>query len=475
MVDVIHSFIGGAGATDQSPSFTLQSPAVAGLSLQIADASPQMVDKAVQDAYAAFKKHANTPTVERVQWLDALAALMDKQVGALADLLVADIGKPRRVAEVEVRRGVQFLRACAVQMQTMGGETLPLDAVQAGIGHFGFTRRVPYGVVAAITPFNAPVNLLIQKIAPAIAAGNAVVAKPHPTGTRTALVIARMFIEAGLPAGLFNVVTGDRVPAVALSSHPQVRVVTFTGGTAAGAALASAAGAKKFIAELGSNAANIVLRDADLADAAKRIAAAGFEASGQQCVSAQRVIVDETVYDEFLPLLVKAASALKVGDAADMATDVGPMVSRAAADRVMAMAAASVKSGARFALEPKQNDCTVSPGILVDAPNQSEIWCNEAFGPLVVVQRARDAEHALELANDSPFGLQGAVFTRDLSAAFMFADRFEVGSMWVNEASRFRLDIYPFGGAKQSGYGREGVKYAIEELSQLKFIGIRPL
>lgn len=472
---IIHSYIDGAYASAETGTFLLASPSDASQVLTISDADAPLTDTAVQSAQRAYRAHAYAPVAERMRWLSAAADLLETRVEALAALLVTDIGKPVRVARVEVTRGVQFLRACVVQMQTLCGETLPVDAVQAGIGHLGFTRRVPYGVVAAITPFNAPVNLLVQKVAPALAAGNAVVAKPHPAGTRAALALAELFVQAGLPAGLFNVLTGDRLPAAALAAHPLVRVVTFTGGIAGGDALARAAGAKKFIAELGSNAANVVLRDADLADAAKRIAAAGFEASGQQCVSAQRVIVESSVYEAFLPLLVQAASALKVGVAEDPATDVGPMVSRAAADRVMAMAAGSVRQGARFALEPRQQDCIVSPGILVDAPRDSAIWVDEAFGPLVVVQRADDAEHALNLANDSPFGLQGAVFTRDLSAAFRFAERFEVGAMWVNEASRFRLDTYPFGGAKSSGHGREGVRYAIEELSQLKFIGIRPL
>jgi acyl-CoA reductase-like NAD-dependent aldehyde dehydrogenase len=371
-------------------------------------------------------------------------------------------------------RGVQFLRACASALQHFAGEVVPVDAAALGAGHFGFTRHVPYGVVAGITPFNAPVNLLVQKLGPALAAGNAMVVKPHPAGLRTARAVAEIMLASGLPEGLFNVVSGDRAAAAALVRHPLVRAVTFTGGTAGGRALMREAGLKKFVAELGSNAANVVLADADLADAARKIAGAAFEASGQQCISAQRVIVEQGAYDRFLPLFVAAAQALRVGAAREDTTDVGPMVSMAAADRVMAMCADAIARGARYALQPKRDGCIVSPAILVDVPRDAQLWTDEVFGPAAVVVPVADIDAALAAANDSPFGLQGAVFTRSLAAAFRFSEELEVGSLWVNEASRFRLDMYPFGGVKDSGIGREGVRYAIEEMSQLRFVGIKP-
>ena len=303
--------------------------------------------------------------------------------------------------------------------------------------------------------------------------GNAVLVKPHPAGTRAALRVEQAFAAAGLPPGLLEVVTGDRDAALALVGHRRVMAVTFTGGAAAGAALVRAAGAKKFVAELGANSANVVLADADLIDAAKRIASAAFEASGQQCVSAQRVIVEDSAYDRFMEQFVAAARALKVGDPDAAETDVGPMLSASAAVRIMELIDNAVGLGGKLALRPERNGCTVSPGIVVDAPFAARIWCEEAFGPVVVVQRARDPDHALELANDSQFGLQGSVFTRSLKWALRFARDLDVGAVWVNEASRFRLDLYPFGGSKGSGFGREGVRYAIEELSQVKFAGLR--
>lgn len=452
---------------------TLASPIDGRTYAFLEEASAATLDHAVRSAEAAYRANRRSTTAQRSQWLNAAAGAIDGATEEIISLLIADIGKPRRAATFEATRSAQFVRACAAQALTLGGETLPVDAAATGAGRLGFVWRVPFGVVGAITPFNAPINLLVQKVAPAIAAGNAVIVKPAPTATRVALRVAELFVKAGLPRGLFNVVTGDREAALALAGHPGVAAITFTGGTAAGDALARAAGAKKFVAELGSNAANIVLADADIADAAKRIAAAAFEASGQQCISAQRIIVEAPVYDAFLAEFVAAAKALKMGEPSDPNVDLGPMVSTVAADRVMRMVDDLTRRGGRFALVPERRECYISPGIAVDAPREASLWCDEVFGPLALVERAADADAALALANDSPFGLQGALFTRSLGATFRFVRDFEVGSLWVNEASRFRLDMYPFGGVKRSGHGREGVRYAIEEMSQLKFVGVR--
>jgi acyl-CoA reductase-like NAD-dependent aldehyde dehydrogenase len=474
MTTVVCSWIAGrdAGATD--PAFDFRAPQTDGVAFAIAEASAATIDAAVREAHAAFTAMRKTSTATRIGWLEAAATKLAAEADRVAELICVDVGKPLRVAKFEVNRGVQFLRACASALQHFSGEVVPVDAAALGAGHYGFTRHVPYGVVAGITPFNAPVNLLVQKVGPALAAGNAVVVKPHPAGVRTARAVAQIMLASGLPAGLFSVVSGDRLAAAALVRHPLVRAVTFTGGTAGGEALMREAGPKKFLSELGSNAANVVLADADLADAARKIAGAAFEASGQQCISAQRVIVEQGAYATFLPLFVEAARALRVGTAREDTTDVGPMVSMQAADRVMAMCADAITRGARYALEPRRDRCIVSPAILVDVPRDAQLWTDEVFGPVALVTAVPDIDAALTAANDSPFGLQGAVFTRSLAAAFRFSEDFEVGSLWVNEASRFRLDMYPFGGMKQSGLGREGVRYAIEEMTQLRFTGIRP-
>jgi acyl-CoA reductase-like NAD-dependent aldehyde dehydrogenase len=438
----------------------------------IAESGKSGVDRAVAAASAAFAANRKQPTHQRIAWLNAAASALRNAGEEIAALICEDVGKPIRMARFEARRGAEFLELTAAALTQLGGETLPLDITAPGAGHIGFARHVPYGVVAGITPFNAPVNLLVQKIAPAIAAGNAMVAKPAIAGTRTALRLAHLFHDAGWPKNLLTVVTGDRETAIALASHRDVRAVSFTGGTVAGDALARAAGAKKFVAELGSNAANIVLADADIEVAAKKIAAAAFEASGQQCISAQRVLVARPALETFLQHFAAAAQGLKVGKAEDPATDVGPMVSTASANRVMTMCEDALARGARFILQPRQDEAMVSPGILTDVPTDARLWREEVFGPIAVVATFDDIEEALSMANDSEFGLQGAVFTRDLSAALRFSDDFDVGALWVNEATRFRLDNYPFGGMKRSGVGREGVRYAIKEFSQVKFTGI---
>ncbi len=473
VVPEISSFIGGEELSGTS-AFDFVRPQDGKLIGRITEAGEPGVEAAVRAASAAFAAHRKAPLHQRIAWLKAAAAALTAAADEIALLICEDVGKPIKSCRFETRRGVVFIEACASALPQINGEVLPLDATAPGAGHLGFTRRISYGVVAGITPFNAPVNLLVQKVAPAIAAGNAIIIKPAPAGTRTALKLAQLFQQAGWPAGLFTVLTGDKVTAAALAAHPQVRAVSFTGSTAGGEALARSAGGKKFVAELGSNAANIVLADADVADAAKRIASAAFEASGQQCISAQRVLVEASAYDAFLQSFVAAAKNLKCGRADDPTSDLGPMISRAAADRVMSMCRDAIEKGAAYAMEPMQDGATVTPGILRDVPTSARLWREEVFGPIALVMSFANVEEALRLANDSPFGLQGAVFTRNLSSAFRFADDFDVGSLWVNEASRFRLDLYPFGGVKQSGVGREGVRYAIEEFTQVKFVGIRP-
>jgi acyl-CoA reductase-like NAD-dependent aldehyde dehydrogenase len=470
---LIGSFIGGRETVHQGASFDLVRPQDGTVLARIAEAGTAGVEAAVAAAKETFAAHRKAPLHQRVVWLRTAAEALASATEELAQLVSEDVGKPIRIARGEAKRGVEFIEACAAAATQIGGEMLPLDSVARGAGHIGFTRRIPYGVVAGITPFNAPINLLVQKVAPAVAAGNVIVVKPAPAGTRAALRLARLFVEAGWPTDLFSVVTGDRETASALAAHPDVRAVSFTGGTAGGDALARIAGSKKFLAELGSNAANVVMSDADLDGAAKKIAGAAVEASGQQCISAQRVLVERTALPRFLETFVAAASALKAGRADDPATDVGPMVSAAAAERVMAMCEDAVARGARYALAPFRDGALVSPGILVDVEREARLWREEVFGPIALVVPFEGVDQALALANDSPFGLQGAVFTRDLGTALRFSEDFEVGALWVNEASRFRLDMYPFGGVKRSGVGREGVRYAIEELSQVKFVGIR--
>jgi acyl-CoA reductase-like NAD-dependent aldehyde dehydrogenase len=467
-------WIGGTASAAAGAAFSpLVSPIDEAVASHMIESDATVIDAAVKHAHKAYMSNLEATTAKRLEWLYAAADAMDKIEAELVRSLIRVIGKPRRAATFEAKRAGAFIRSCAAQLPHLMGEVLPLDVFPTGAGRFGFTVRIPYGVVAAITPFNGPVNLLIQKVAPALAVGNAVVVKPSPPGTEVALLMAEAMKKAGIPDGLFNVVPGGRETAKLLVAHPLVAAVTVTGSTAAGNELARAAGAKKFVGELGSNAANIVCADADLADAATRIAGAGFEASGQQCISAQRVIVERSVYDKFLEQFVAAAKKLKVGDPEDAAIDVGPMVSSAAADRVEGMIADAVAKGAKLVLKPERRGAILGPAIVAEAPPEARLMREEAFGPVVTVQPVADLDAALELANSSEFGLQGACFTKSLETAFKVSRKLRVGSLWINDASRFRLDTYPFGGVGSSGFGREGVRYTMEELSQWKFTGMR--
>jgi acyl-CoA reductase-like NAD-dependent aldehyde dehydrogenase len=466
-------WIGGTADAAGAQFSPLVSPIDETVASHMVESDAGIIDAAVKHAHRAYVANQDATIAKRLAWLTAAADAMDQIEAELVRSLIRVIGKPRRAATFEAKRAGAFIRACAAQLPHLNGEVLPLDVAANGAGRFGFTMRIPYGVVAAITPFNGPVNLLIQKVAPAIAVGNAVVVKPSPPGTEVALLMAQAMKKAGLPDGLFNVVPGGRDTAKLLVAHPLVAAVTVTGSTAAGNELARAAGAKKFVGELGSNAANIVCADADLADAATRIAGAGFEASGQQCISAQRVIVERAVFERFLEQFVAAAKKLKVGDPEDAATDVGPMVSSAAADRVEAMIADAVQKGAKLVLKPERRGAILGPAIVAEAPPEARLMREEAFGPVVVVQPVANVDEALALANSSEFGLQGACFTKSLDTAFKVSRKLNVGSLWINDASRFRLDTYPFGGVGSSGFGREGVRYTMEELSQWKFTGMR--
>lgn len=433
----------------------------------------QAVNAAVDAAHDAFSSHRFAPVAVRAQWLSQIAVAVKKAADRLVELAVVDIGKPRRVARAEVIRTAAFCEACARAIQNLSGEVIPLDAAIAGEGLLGFARRVPYGVVGAITPFNAPANLFMQKVGPALVAGNSVVVKPSVEGTRVALALAECCQEAGVPNGLLNVVPGRAEEALALAAHPRVDVVTVTGSTATGEALAKAAGIKKFVGELGGNSPNIVLADADVIDAANRIATSAFEAAGQQCISAQRIIVVSDVYETFVTAFMDATQRLVVGDPSREDTDVGPVVNQRSADRIMRIIDDAVARGAGLLTEPKSARCLIRPTIVVDAPRDSSIVRDEIFGPVAVLLRVRDAAEAIEVANESMFGLQAACFTRSIDAVMSMSNRLNAGSIWINEASRFRLDNYPFGGVGMSGRGREGVRYAIEEYSQWKFTGVR--
>jgi len=314
-----------------------------------------------------------------------------------------------------------------------------------------------------------------QKVAPALAAGNTVVVKPASKTPVAAVLLARCIHEAGWPPGTCNVVIGPG-PTVGdpLVQDPRVRMVSFTGGTEAGRRIRERAGLKRVTLELGSNAPNIVCADADLAYAAQAIARAGFASAGQQCISAQRVFVQRAVEEPFTRLFLEAVAALKVGDPLDPQCDVGPMISEAEAQRVEAWLAEAQAAGARVLIGGRREGALLWPTVVTDVRPDLKLQCEEVFAPVVTLTPFDTLDEAIAMANTSRYGLQAAAFTRDLHTALRLARELESGCVWINEASRYRLDNYPFGGVKDSGLGREGVKYAIQEMTEVKFVGIRP-
>jgi acyl-CoA reductase-like NAD-dependent aldehyde dehydrogenase len=442
---------------------------------EIQTAGPEDVRSAVASAAEAFETTMRRmPAYERARILRATAAYLRTDVEQLAQALVMEVGKPIRDARREAGRAADLFELAADLVSTLEGEVLTMDAMRGGENRFGFTLRVPVGVVAALAPFNSPINLSVNKIAPALAAGNSVVLKPASKTPFSGLYLANALKEGGLPDGALNVVigAGEQV-GTPLVSDPRVRMVTFTGSVAAGLAITKAAGVKKLALELGSSAANIVCIDADIPMAAKALATSAFLSSGQACISAQRLIVHEDVYDQFVEYFTTAARQMTIGDPLDDATEIGPMVSNRDIERVLGWIGEARQAGAQVLTGGERVGNTIAPTLVADVPPTASLACEEAFAPIATIATFRTKEEAVRLANDSQFGLQGGVYTNDIVTALFFAKEFDVGGLWINDSSRYRQDNYPFGGMKMSGIGREGVRYAMEEMTDVRFVGVK--
>jgi acyl-CoA reductase-like NAD-dependent aldehyde dehydrogenase len=352
---------------------------------------------------------------------------------------------------------------------------LDMDAFATGEGHVGLVRRFPIGVIAGITPFNFPLNLVAHKVAPALATNNCIIIKPAPKCPLTALLLAEVLVAAGVPAGQVNVVTCANDEVSRLVADERVAMLSFTGSVPVGWALKAAAGKKKVCLELGGNAAVVVNADADLAAAVPAIAMGSFAFAGQTCISVQRIIVHQAVYGEFRErLAAEVAAKIKCGDPRDRATIIGPMISREAAEKTRARIAGAVAAGGRVVFAGGEAGPQLVPAtILEEVPESHETCTSELFAPIVTLHRAADADAALAMVNDSPFGLQCGVFTRDLRLAMRAHERLEVGAVLINQIPMFRVENMPYGGVKDSGFGREGVRYAMEEMTEPRALIIR--
>ena len=440
----------------------------------IATARLEDVDRAVAAAEKAAAIMAAMPAHRRSDILARASALIRERSDDFARTIATEAGKALKYARAEVDRGAQTFLIASEEAKRIHGETVPLDAVPAGEGYFGFYLRRPVGVVAAIAPFNFPLNLVAHKVAPALAAGNAVVLKPASSTPITAAKLCEVLAQAGLPAGALNLVVGSgSTVGEWLVSDPRVAKVTFTGSPVVGRRITALAGIKKITLELGNTSPVIIAPDADLPFAAKRCAMGAFYNSGQVCLSVQRIYCQRQIYEPFRDLFVKASQAMVVGDPLDEGVDVGPMIDEGEALRIERWVGEAREGGAQVLTGGKRERAVYWPTVLAEVDASMKVVGEEAFAPVASLMASDDFESALAQADATSFGLQASVFTHDLDRVLRAIARLNFGGIVVNDAPVFRADHMPYGGNRQSGLGREGVRHAIEEMTNIQMVSIR--
>ncbi len=438
-------------------------------------ASRETVGRAIAAAHAAFPSYSRLPAHQRFRILEKTSRLLAKHQDEIATIICREAGKAWKYSFGEVTRAVETFQFSAEEAKRVHGETIPMDASVAGEGRMGFYLRCPVGVVAAITPFNFPLNLVAHKVGPALAAGCTLVLKPASTTPLTAIRLGEILEEAGLPPGVMNVVVGSGgTVGEWLTVDPRVAKVSFTGSPPVGEAIIRKAGLKKVTMELGNNSGTIIEPDADLDAAIPRCAVSAFANSGQVCISLQRLYVHRAIAEEFTERFVATTAKLKVGNPLEKDCDVGPMIDEAEAVRAEQWIREAVAEGAKVLIGGKREGRMLFPTVLVNARPEMKVMCQEAFAPLVSICGYDRFEDAVAMVEDSPYGLQAGVYTNDLRKAMYAVDRINVGGVMINDTSIFRVDHMPYGGNKLSGLGREGVRFAVEEMTSIKMVVLKP-
>ncbi len=432
------------------------------------------VDTAIAAAERAEDVMADLPAYKRAEILFRTATLIQERAEDLAKTIAAEAGKALKFARAEVDRAVSTFTIASEEAKRLHGETIPLDAVPAGEGYFGFWTRRPVGVIAAISPFNFPLNLVAHKVAPALAAGNTLVLKPATTTPLAAVKLCQILMEAGLPAGAINLIVGSGgTIGEWLVTDPRVDKITFTGSPEVGRHILSVAGIKKVTLELGNTSPVVIAPDADLDFVAKRAAVGAYYNSGQVCISVQRIYSEKQVYEPFSEKFVKATEAMVVGDPLDERVDVGPMIDPKEVDRIEDWVEEAQTAGAKVLTGGKRHGTVYYPTVLTSVQDDMKVVAEEVFAPVASIISSDDFESALQQANDTKFGLQVGVFTRDIDRVFKAVKRLNFGGVIINDTPNFRADHMPYGGNRQSGLGREGVKFAMEDMTNIQLVAIR--
>jgi acyl-CoA reductase-like NAD-dependent aldehyde dehydrogenase len=431
------------------------------------------LDDAIAAALTAFDAFRRWPRHKRKALLLGVAARLRDRRAEFVDLMIAESGKPRPYAGVEVDRAISTFTLAAEESTRFGGDVVPLDIAPATEGYTAIVERFPIGVIGAIAPFNFPLNLVAHKLAPAIAVGNTVVLKPPPQAPLSALLLADVCYDAGLPAAALSVVHCPVEVAQALAEDARIAMLSFTGSAKVGWHLKSVAGKKKVVLELGGNAAAVVLRDADIAWAARRCALGSFAQAGQVCIKVQRIFVERPVFDAFLAKFREETKALRVGDPTDVETIVGPMIDAANADRVSAWVEEAVKAGATVLAGGGRRRNVLEPTILTGTTPAMKVEAEEVFGPVSTVAPVESVDEAFARVNETRYGLQAGVFTFDVRNIAKAFQELNVGGVIANDYPTLRVDNFPYGGVKDSGFGREGVRYAMEEMTELKTLVVK--
>jgi glyceraldehyde-3-phosphate dehydrogenase (NADP+) len=441
----------------------------------VCQATPEDIDGAIASAVSAFGQTRRLSSHERTEALSSITEGIQARKEEFAQCITLETGKPITYSRAEVDRSIFTFRTAAEEASRIHGDVLPLDMNAASRGRFAVVRRFPIGPIAAITPFNFPLNLVAHKVAPAIATGNTIVLKPSSNAPLVSLLLAEVVSKTKLPKGTLNIVpcAGDR--AEQLVADERLKAVSFTGSPDVGWALKSRAGRKRVTLELGGNAGVIVERDADLELAHDKILSGGFASAGQSCIAVQRVYVHQDVYRDFEARLVRDAAGLPAGDPWDERTVVGPMITEQAAIQAEEWIREAVAGGARLLTGGSRNGAVLLPTVLTDVDPAMKVSCLEVFAPVITIEPYKDFASALDRVNASAYGLQAGLFTSQLRLIMDAYEQLEVGGVIVNDVPTYRMDHMPYGGVKASGFGREGVRYAMEEMTELKLLAINPL